>query len=193
MAMIRCPECGRQMSDKAVMCPSCGVPIDYVNELLEQQKLEEESHSSDDEPSSSAFASSVPAVEKKTELRGFVFLMLAAALSAFYLCFRLPLWFAASAGGFELPLVIEAIRQDLTLQSIIPHLLTGIAALLFNLIGLFSISGGISLLAALLYTGSSVLMYLWERCFDYYLILTGASALLCLIAFIRIRSGNSQL
>ena len=27
MAIIKCPECGRQISDKAPACPNCGVPI----------------------------------------------------------------------------------------------------------------------------------------------------------------------
>ena len=27
MALIKCPECGRQVSDKAVACPDCGYPI----------------------------------------------------------------------------------------------------------------------------------------------------------------------
>ena len=27
MAMIKCPECGRQISDKAPFCPCCGVAI----------------------------------------------------------------------------------------------------------------------------------------------------------------------
>ncbi|MFP4080867.1 MAG: hypothetical protein ACLFMW_07815 [Ectothiorhodospira sp.] len=27
MALIECPECGRQVSDKAPTCPGCGVPI----------------------------------------------------------------------------------------------------------------------------------------------------------------------
>ena len=27
MALIQCPECGRQVSDKAVACPECGYPI----------------------------------------------------------------------------------------------------------------------------------------------------------------------
>ncbi|MBJ4432520.1 zinc-ribbon domain-containing protein, partial [Salmonella enterica subsp. enterica serovar Give] len=27
MAIIKCPECGRQISDKAPTCPSCGVEI----------------------------------------------------------------------------------------------------------------------------------------------------------------------
>lgn len=28
MALIKCPECGRQVSDKAPTCPGCGSPID---------------------------------------------------------------------------------------------------------------------------------------------------------------------
>lgn len=27
MALIKCPECGREISDKALACPSCGMPI----------------------------------------------------------------------------------------------------------------------------------------------------------------------
>lgn len=27
MALIKCPECGRQVSDKASKCPQCGFPI----------------------------------------------------------------------------------------------------------------------------------------------------------------------
>lgn len=27
MALIKCPECGRQISDKAASCPNCGCPI----------------------------------------------------------------------------------------------------------------------------------------------------------------------
>ena len=28
MAMIKCPECGNSVSDKAKNCPNCGCPID---------------------------------------------------------------------------------------------------------------------------------------------------------------------
>ena len=30
MALIKCPECGRDVSDRAISCPNCGYPI---NEL----------------------------------------------------------------------------------------------------------------------------------------------------------------
>lgn len=29
MALITCPECGREISDKAVACPGCGCPVNY--------------------------------------------------------------------------------------------------------------------------------------------------------------------
>ena len=27
MALIKCPECGREISDKAIACPNCGSPV----------------------------------------------------------------------------------------------------------------------------------------------------------------------
>jgi DNA-directed RNA polymerase subunit RPC12/RpoP len=30
MALIKCPECGRQVSDQAAACPECGYPIRKV-------------------------------------------------------------------------------------------------------------------------------------------------------------------
>lgn len=31
MALIQCPECGREVSDKAQSCPQCGYPIENAN------------------------------------------------------------------------------------------------------------------------------------------------------------------
>jgi len=30
MALIKCPECGKEISDKAVACPNCGFPLDQL-------------------------------------------------------------------------------------------------------------------------------------------------------------------
>lgn len=38
MALIICPECGKEFSDKAPACPNCGFP---TNELLETAPSEE--------------------------------------------------------------------------------------------------------------------------------------------------------
>lgn len=35
MALISCPECGKQISDKAVSCPNCGNPINQQNQQEE--------------------------------------------------------------------------------------------------------------------------------------------------------------
>ena len=41
MALIKCPECGKEISDKAKTCPHCGVPIEmkfcqYCGEKIEK-------------------------------------------------------------------------------------------------------------------------------------------------------------
>jgi hypothetical protein len=41
MALIKCPECGKEISDKAPSCPNCGCPADIIKEEIEQQKIEE--------------------------------------------------------------------------------------------------------------------------------------------------------
>lgn len=33
MALITCPECGQQISDKADICPNCGCPIDKTKQM----------------------------------------------------------------------------------------------------------------------------------------------------------------
>ncbi len=33
MALIKCPECGKEISDKAVSCPNCGYPINRMEDL----------------------------------------------------------------------------------------------------------------------------------------------------------------
>ncbi|MDE5803214.1 MAG: zinc-ribbon domain-containing protein [Lachnospiraceae bacterium] len=30
MALIKCPECGKEISDKASSCPGCGYPINKI-------------------------------------------------------------------------------------------------------------------------------------------------------------------
>lgn len=42
MALINCPECGKEVSDKAVSCPYCGIPISPVITNNNQQGTQEE-------------------------------------------------------------------------------------------------------------------------------------------------------
>lgn len=39
MALIKCPECGAQISDRARKCPSCGCPIE---EILKEMSTQDE-------------------------------------------------------------------------------------------------------------------------------------------------------
>lgn len=36
MALIKCPKCGKEMSDRADRCPQCGTPIDEIKTALEK-------------------------------------------------------------------------------------------------------------------------------------------------------------
>lgn len=37
MAMIKCPECGKEISDSAVSCPNCGKPLQQASKTLSVQ------------------------------------------------------------------------------------------------------------------------------------------------------------
>ncbi len=41
MALISCPECGKQISDKAAACPNCGYPISPQPQQVQQPQQEE--------------------------------------------------------------------------------------------------------------------------------------------------------
>ena len=45
MALIKCPECGKSISDKAEKCPHCGIPSEYFPK--NGQKVENNSESID--------------------------------------------------------------------------------------------------------------------------------------------------
>lgn len=41
MALIKCPECGNDVSDKAECCPHCGINISNIKDLEELSKKKE--------------------------------------------------------------------------------------------------------------------------------------------------------
>lgn len=41
MSLIKCSECGNNVSDKAQSCPSCGCPIDIITKTLTEQQIDE--------------------------------------------------------------------------------------------------------------------------------------------------------
>ena len=38
MALIKCSECGRDVSDKATACPNCGAPVQVISNAPDQSK-----------------------------------------------------------------------------------------------------------------------------------------------------------
>ncbi len=38
MALIKCPECGKEISDRAARCPKCGIPMEKILFLLQQSE-----------------------------------------------------------------------------------------------------------------------------------------------------------
>ena len=40
MALIKCPECGKKVSDKANTCIHCGYPLEEYKEKIEDEKIE---------------------------------------------------------------------------------------------------------------------------------------------------------
>ncbi|WP_249303408.1 zinc-ribbon domain-containing protein [Qiania dongpingensis] len=44
MALIKCPECGKEVSDKAAACPNCGFPLDLYAEAKRDNKADSNCH-----------------------------------------------------------------------------------------------------------------------------------------------------
>lgn len=38
MALISCPECGKEISDKALACPHCGNPMNQPTQQIQQEE-----------------------------------------------------------------------------------------------------------------------------------------------------------
>lgn len=49
MALIRCPECGKEISDKAASCPNCGCPMRQERNVYLQEEYGEDEEESNSE------------------------------------------------------------------------------------------------------------------------------------------------
>ena len=38
MALITCPECGKEVSDKATTCPNCGCPLQQSQQTIQVEE-----------------------------------------------------------------------------------------------------------------------------------------------------------
>ena len=69
MALIKCPECGREISDKAVSCPGCGCQVESVHEKSEYDIIVEEiylKHMSGDKVTCTNRANAIKELRKRT-------------------------------------------------------------------------------------------------------------------------------
>lgn len=41
MALIKCPECGKEISSKAKMCIHCGYPLEELNNIVSSETVED--------------------------------------------------------------------------------------------------------------------------------------------------------
>lgn len=46
MALIKCSECGKEVSDKAAACPACGCPVEVVSKVPVSYEVAEEAQPS---------------------------------------------------------------------------------------------------------------------------------------------------
>lgn len=54
MALIKCPECGKEISDKAKSCPKCGYPINYDDQLYDDESEDDYEDDEDNRPTISS-------------------------------------------------------------------------------------------------------------------------------------------
>lgn len=147
MALIKCRECGKEISNQAYRCPNCGI---LINETSIQ----------------------IP-IKKK----GQVCLWISMIISSIYAGFSIPYWIDASSVSNGM---IDAIAGGLAATLVLPHLVTAIIALIFNMFSIIMYKPGFALTAAILYTVSLIL-------FPMYWTFVVIQTILMYIAFARMK------
>lgn len=83
MALIKCSECGREISDKANSCPHCGCPVAGSEELVDKSVVEKETSVDKREelkPETNKSAESKPKEKKKLSKKGIIVIIVAAVV-----------------------------------------------------------------------------------------------------------------
>lgn len=177
MALFECPECGRNISDKARTCPGCGAPVHLIRPHSETQEPEPTQRIIVEQPirvESVGYAQNNQAQKKKENWRGFWVLLMSAGLGVVYSVFSICYWSEAAVMTEGLA---ESIGAGIATGLVMPHLICAVLATLFNIIALFS-GPGFALTGAILYTVSGVL-------FLPYILFVIIQAILSFIGFAR--------
>lgn len=83
MALIKCSECGREISDKASSCPHCGCPVAGTEELVDKSVIKEETSDERREelkPEVNKSVESQPKEKKKLSKKGIIVIIVAAVV-----------------------------------------------------------------------------------------------------------------
>lgn len=107
MAMIKCPECGKDMSDKAAMCPNCGCPIEEIRSQLGEieNKCENKKKAKEDEKKAKQIVAEIkkkkraetrksvtPEIKKRRIITGvaIVVFLMAVCIAGWYFGIKVP-------------------------------------------------------------------------------------------------------
>ena len=180
MSLIKCTECGSELSDKAKACPHCGIPMKEIQKILNPPKEEEKEQQSEQ---ISYMASAVAAEEKTSSggKKGFVFLLISVICSAAYLGFYLSMQILQNglieklqSLTLSVDTVIAGIRSADPFWYLLMQLILMCLAVLAGLIGLSAGNRFFAFLMMLCYSGA-----IWFGREDYlHLIASAVSGLL---------------
>lgn len=132
MAMITCKECGKEFSDKADKCPSCGAPIEYSREFGVPYEAPRQ------------------IVQKKLS----ICLLISLIIGVLYLIYSAVYWSGAAGSGLD---AYEQIGSGIAAALVMPHLLATLIAVIFNALGLIMKKRAFALAGAILYSVAVVL------------------------------------
>lgn len=176
--MIRCPECRRQMSDTALSCPNCGMPIDIVKKRIDEQK--EQEHDNPEKPQLVQMKETANEKNEKQKNYGIVLLTIAGAMTAFYIFSTVPEVFHLNVTAGD---VFEQIGTGIGTAIVTPHFYLVFIAFLSNIVSVICLKKGVVLFTGIMYIVSGAIFFIYAP----FVII---QALLCFGAYARIKSNT---
>ena len=131
MAMIKCPKCGKDISDKGTICPGCMTPMAEIMEIK--------------------------AAHGSTTKKKNVLLLISAILGILYAVYIVVYFMSGSDSAST----AEAIGAGTAAIIVMPHMICATLAAIFNTLGWSMNSRGFALTGAILYSVAAVLFPLY--------------------------------